>query len=141
MNYLTAPNSNLLERNGSGSRPIYSEQNQSVCQLPKLLQSKPDKRRRYLLEPANILTSAILSLGVHLSQKSECWAKCAHSGFATVLTLQMVVIFSSPAANCSRSSPACVLKPRVHSKPCNISCNRNAISEAHTPAGPLPCTL
>lgn len=40
--------------------------------------------------------------------------------------------FSSPTASCSRSSPACVLKPRVHSKPCNISCNRNAISEAHS---------
>lgn len=49
--------------------------------------------------------------------------------------------FSSPAANCSRSSPACVLKPRVHSKPCNTSCNRNAISEARTPAGPLPSML
>lgn len=49
--------------------------------------------------------------------------------------------FSSPAANCSRSSPACVLKPRVHSKPCNISCNRNAISEARAPAGPLPSLL
>lgn len=132
MNYLIGPSSNYLEeRNGLGSWPKYSEQNQTACQLPKLLLSEPDKRgRRYLLEPAHVLTNAILLQSAHLSQKSECRSKCTRSGFAIVLTLQMTVVFSSPAANCARSSPACVLKPRVHRKPCNISCNCNAVSEA-----------
>lgn len=51
------------------------------------------KKEKIPPRPANIFTSAILSLRAHLSQKSESWAKCAHSGFATMLTLQMIVVF------------------------------------------------
>ena len=75
------------------------------------------------------------------SQKSEYWSKCTCSGFATELTLQVTVIFSSPASSCSRSSPACALKPRVHRKPYTISRDPHAISEAHSCWAPPLHTL
>lgn len=121
---------------------------QSIQSKTKLFSSFPNyhkqsRQRKERIPPGTCppFSQCTLPLSAHPSQKSECLAKHTLSGFTTMLTLQMILVFSSPAANCSQSSPACVLKPRIPGKPCNISCNRNAISEACTPAGPLPSKL
>lgn len=133
-NYLTGPSSNHLKRKKWFRLPANILRTKPNC-LPASQTIEIKTRQRKAKVPPGTCPyfNWCESFTEHtLHQKSECQAKCPHSGFATVLTLRMIVIFSSPTASCSRSSPACVLKPRVHSKPCNISCNRNAISEAHS---------
>lgn len=74
----------LKRKKSLGSGPMYSEQNQTMCQLPKPLQSKPDNRRRCLPESANILTRLCFHcMGASAHSPSVC------SGCTVVLTLQM----------------------------------------------------
>ena len=134
MNYLIIGSSSnhLEERNGLGSQPKIFRTKPSWLPVSQPIAIKSRQKEEKMPPGICPRFNRGDSFTEHTPQsKSECRCKHTCSGFATELTLQVIVIFSSPASNCSQSSPA-VLKPRVHRKPCTISCDRNAISEARS---------